>query len=321
MKLSEMDEFSLIKHYFQQEQAVDPNVVVGSGDDCAVLSLSPYKELLVTTDTLVCGTHFLEDFPVEAIIHRALMANVSDIAAMGGQARWLSLSLTMPSFDRLWLSRLSRHLYAELSTLNIQLIGGDLARGPLSVTMTLQGECEKGQALTRDGAKEGDLIFVSNQLGEVAFALKALNEQTPDYQSSIFHKFLYPTAQTALASLLPTFASACIDVSDGLSQDLAHILKASGVGAILEQAALPISPMIEEVLTKEEASDLALSSGEEFELCFTLPAQSEESFLNVTRARGLSVSKIGVITCEQEYLIQEYEGRVRPLSIRGFKHF
>ena len=241
-----MDEFSLIDTYFKSIQCNRDDVVFGIGDDAACLEVPAGMQLLVSTDTLVDNVHFLTSWGPYDIASRAVRTTISDIAAMGGTPSWLSLALTLPEFDASWLHSFSQGLKEVLDSFNISLIGGDTTRGPLSITLTIHGLVPKNKSVRRKGAAPGDSIYVSGELGGAAFAL--VSEHRTDLDSTdkqlLMKKLLHPEPRIDMIHELQTYASAAIDISDGLSSDLSHICKASQVGACLDLGSIPLHPLI-----------------------------------------------------------------------------
>ena len=314
-----LSEFDLIRRYFTHPVR-DPDVLLGIGDDAALLRPPPGELLAVTTDTLIAGRHFPHDTPADAVGHKTLAVNLSDLAAMGATPRWILLALSLPAVDETWLAGLSQGLRALADAHGVTLIGGDTTRGELSLTITAIGTVPAGQALMRSGARPGDRIYVSGTPGDAGLGLRAT--LTPaGVQLSAGHRVYVkdrldrPTPRIALGLALRGRATACLDVSDGLAQDLGHILKASGVGAELWLEKLPLSPALQS-LPVEDAWSLALSSGDDYELCFTLPPELDPIQLNLPEP----VTCIGVITAEPG--LRVFSGNI-PVSVKsdGYQHF
>lgn len=268
-----MDEFEIIEKYFKEKHPESKgNLILGIGDDAAIINVSEDSELTVSTDTLVSGVHFFEGTAPEDIAYKALSVNLSDIAAMGALPRWVSLSLTLPEKDINWLERFSSSFNQLAAEHSVVLIGGDLTRGPLSISVQIHGVAPKGKSLRRSGAAVGDLIYVTGELGAAAYAFNHIKE--PDMFSHITEKELQrlhrPEARVKAALELRDNATSCIDISDGLLADLGHILKASNVGAEIKLSALPFSESLKK-LEQKKAIELALTGGDDYELCFTLP--------------------------------------------------
>jgi thiamine-monophosphate kinase len=278
-------EFDIIARYFQRPFNANDGIVVGIGDDCAVLDIPDGFQLAVTTDSLVSGIHFFPDVDPYRLGYKALAVNLSDLAAMGAQAKWVSLAITLPDIDEQWLSEFCRGFFELADKYNVQLVGGDTTKGPLSITVSAKGLVKRGKALTRYNAKVGDLICVSGHLGNAALglALKLNQEevsQIPLNQQPIFIDALEITEpRLELASLLAEYATtSCIDLSDSLSQDLSHILKQSNCTAEIALQHLPLSDAMLSAVNLGHISQLqawryAVTGGDDYELLFTLPAE------------------------------------------------
>lgn len=323
-----MGEFELIKQYFVPvaEASSDASVALGIGDDCALLNPPVGQQLVVSIDTLVEGTHFLADTPAALIASRLLGAASSDLAAMGAEPAWITLALTLPKADEEWLKAFAQSLAQGCQNLGLTLIGGDTTRGPLSLSAQVHGFVPAGQSLCRRGAKAGDLICVSGTLGDSRGGLEGLLNGYPepfqaDAADYLQARFYQPTPRLALGQYLRGKASAAIDISDGLLADLAHILQASRtdqslLGARLQLEALPLSAELIAAFGEEQARQWALSGGEDFELCFTLPADK----LPELAASAEAFAVIGKVTASPD--IQLYSrGEPCEISGAGYDHF
>ncbi len=269
-----VDEFALIYRYFSGLGAGD-RVELGLGDDCAILRLPTDQRLAVSVDTLVEGVHFpLQAFP-EDIGFRAVAVAASDLAAMGAAPLGMSLALTMPAADELWLHAFSQGVGAAASACQLPLVGGDTTRGPLTISVQVFGTLPAGQGLLRSGAKVGDGVFVSGPLGDAAAALAVYNgewEADSEHLDYLDQRFYRPLAQLDLGRQLLGLATAAIDISDGLIADAGHIADASGVCMCIDPAQLPLSPALASHARRDTALGWALSGGDDYQLCFTLPA-------------------------------------------------
>ena len=305
-----MGEFELIKRYFS---GLDhgPNTLIGLGDDAAVLQIPPSHTLVVSVDTCVAGTHFLDNTFAEAIAYRSVASAVSDLAAMGAKPLGMTLAITLPEVDEWWLRTFSEGLCRASADFQCPLIGGDTTRGHLTISITVHGLLPEGKALTRDGAKPGDDIYVSGNLGNAAGGLKVeLNEcEGDDFELNerLHDAWLSPTPRLELGQTLLPFATSCIDISDGLLADLGHIIKASQVGAELNLAEIPLSEELVAVFGQDAALAMALKGGEDYELCFTLPAGT---------AAPEGCRRIGKIT---DGIGINADGE--PLTLEGWTHF
>lgn len=266
-------EFALIQRYFTRASR-RCDVVLGIGDDAALLRLPAGYELAVTVDTLVAGVHFPAQATPGSIGHKTLAVNLSDLAAMGAQPAWVTLALTLPQADPIWLDEFAQGFFALAESYEVELIGGDTTRGPLSITVQAMGLVPVGEALRRDGAQPGDLIFVTGTLGDAALGLDSVNRtQSHDdpHQVFVLDRLHRPSPRVQAGLLVRGIASAAIDVSDGLMADLGHICERSGVGACIELARLPRSASLLALTVEDERNRLALSGGDDYELCFTVP--------------------------------------------------
>ena len=266
-------EFELIYRYFAALGA-GPNVDLSVGDDCAILTLDPGERLATSMDTMVEGVHFPADTFPEDIAFRAVSAAASDLAAMGARPVGMTLALTLPEADEFWANAFSQGVAQAVSEYQLPLVGGDITRGPLTITVQVMGAVPAGQALLRQGARAGDGVYVSGTLGDAAAGLAFLQDQwrtDPAAAEYLLQRYHRPTARLALGRQLLGRATAAIDISDGLLQDAGHIAAASGVCLQLESEALPLSEALQECDDSEKALIWALSGGEDYELCFTLP--------------------------------------------------
>ncbi|MCP5078315.1 MAG: thiamine-phosphate kinase, partial [Psychromonas sp.] len=258
-------EFDLIKRYFKQKTSLNncEGVDVGIGDDCAIVDIPDGYQLAVTTDSLVAGVHFFEDVSPYRLGYKSLAVNLSDLAAMGAIPKWLSLAITLPRVDEQWLNEFSRGFFELANKHNVKLIGGDTTKGPLSITVSAKGIVKRNKALLRSGAQVGDLICVSGSLGDGALGLACKLEKLNIYDKTAFVDALELTEpRNNLGILLTDHASSCIDISDGLLQDLQHILDASYCGAIVAIDKLPLSASMQlevakQTLSSEQASQYA----------------------------------------------------------------
>lgn len=299
-----------------------PQCALGIGDDGALLELPPQPpqlQLVACTDTLVEGVHFPVGTAPAAIGHKALAVNLSDLAAMGAEPAWFLLALTLPSAATAWLEPFAQGMARLASTASIFLAGGDVAAGPLNVCITALGLVEKGRALTRSGAAAGDLVVVSGRPGAAAHALAALQSgRVPDQRGLAALEFPQPRLGLGLA--LRGVATACIDLSDGLLADLGHILEASGMGAELELRHLPCAESMA-TLPEAERWRLQLAGGDDYELCFTLPAALSGELNGLRRRTQLELTVIGRITAQPGLLLRAPDGSPYLAERAGYDHF
>lgn len=312
-------EFDLIREFFTRP-ARDASVALGVGDDAALLAVPAGEVLAVTTDTLVSGRHFPEDASAADIGWKSLAVNLSDLAAMGATARWVTLAITLPDNDDDFLREFARGFFALADRENVSLVGGDTTRGPLSITVTAMGTVAATAALRRDGARAGDDLYVSGTVGDAGLGLRLALEQWPDElapeaQALALTRLHRPQPQLALGTALKGIASACLDVSDGVAQDLGHLLAASGVGAALALDALPLSPALQ-AIDPAFAVILALSSGDDYELLFTAPPGQRDAIA----ALPVPCTRIGHITGTAGLVLMR-NGQPVDMAVAGYTHF
>ncbi len=331
-----MHEFNIIQKYFTWDNP-PRDVVTAVGDDAAVLDIPHNKQIVTSIDTLVSGVHFPENTAPYAIGYKALAVNLSDLAAMGASPRWFTLALTLPEIDETWLEGFSAGLKALAQQHDCFLIGGDTTRGPLSISIQVMGVVDTGKALLRSGARVGDKVYVTGTLGDAAVGLQSVfnkNNNENNRKSSSLEKeantfcqqrLNMPTPRVVEGNIIKHFASSCIDVSDGLLQDLSHILEASNVGAKLDLTQLPLSSALMTLLSSttmdnKQASKLALIGGDDYELLFTIPESRETNFLGIVKGKA-KVTCIGVITetTEDQTIIIDENGSL--LTSTGYNHF
>jgi len=324
-------EFDIIKRYFERQSTFsDESVVIGIGDDCAILDIEAGYQLAVTTDSLVSGVHFFEDVDAYRLGYKSLAVNLSDLAAMGATAKWVSLAITLPTLDEKWLGDFCRGFFDLADKYQVKLIGGDTTKGPLSITVSAKGVVKKGQALTRNNAQVGDLICVSGCVGDGGVGLAAKLDQVQLDNSQAFIDNLEVTEPClSLASLLPEYASTCIDISDGLLQDLSHIVNKSSVHAEIQAEKLPLSKaMKNEVnlnyLTQLQALHFALTGGDDYELIFTISEANLTRLAPELARLGLDIFVIGSIVSDDASLnnVQvTYQQQPIQLDDAGWDHF
>lgn len=319
---SAMNEFDLINQFFKPISTKRNDVLFGIGDDAACVRLSPGHNILISTDTLVSGVHFLPQWQPFDIAYRAAMVNISDMAAMAAEPCWATLAITLPELNQPWLESFSQGLNAALSEYNVALIGGDTTRGPLSITMTIMGTAPDGQAIRRNGAKPGDLILVSGALGAAALAVQFLSQNTFQQQDKdeLMSKLLHPKPRVDLVPILRSYATSAIDISDGLSADLNHICVASGVGACITKNLIPAHVLLNKYLP-EQTVDLTLTGGDDYELCFTVSAASSNAVMKALEKANLICYPIGVIEEQQGLRMKLADGTYEQLKPQGYSHF
>jgi thiamine-monophosphate kinase len=318
-------EFSLIARYFDRVRSSRFDVETGIGDDCALLNIPEKQTLAISTDTLVSGIHFLPDIDPADLAYKALAVNVSDLAAMGADPAWLTLALTLPSVDETWLKAFSDSLFEQLDYYDMQLIGGDTTKGPLSMTLGIHGYVPVGRALKRSGAKPGDWIYVTGTPGDSAAGLAILQDRLTVSDETdnayLVKRHLRPTPRILQGQALRDLASSAIDLSDGLVSDLGHILKASECGARIDLDALPYSEAMQRHVDGEQAMRWALSGGEDYELCFTVPELNRGALDVALGHLGVPFTCIGQMSADVDGMHFQRGGDVVTFDYKGFDHF
>lgn len=305
-----MDEFALIRCYFDRKSTAS-GVVLGIGDDGAVLTPDPAQQQIQVIDTLVEGVHFPRDTYAADIAYRAVAVNLSDIAAMGARPRWMTLALTLNNASSEWVEAFASGLFDAADEYDVALVGGDTTSGSaVVVTVNISGEVDQGAALLRSGAKSGDAIFVTGTLGDASAGLELLQRGEPD--EILVQRFLRPTPRIESGRALVGRASAAIDISDGLVGDLKKLLVASNVGGELNIDALPLSDAIREHFDSAERQRFALTGGDDYELCFT----ANEN----TVAEIPGITQIGTVS-ETPGLICRLHDDVVEVDDSGYRHF
>lgn len=322
-----VSEAELIERYFRTVSAARADVVLGIGDDAALLALPPGRQLVLTTDALVEGVHFLPGASARALGHRALAVNLSDIAAMGAVPAWMLLSLILPQADESWLAEFVAGLARLAHSHDVALVGGNLSRGPLSITIMLAGHVPAGAALRRDGARPGDALYVSGTLGDAAAGRELVQGQAPQAQREdaqfavLRERFERPLPRVALGQALRGLASACIDLSDGLSVDAARLLHSSSCSAQIEAACLPLSDALR-AYGAARAVQLALVGGEDYELLFSAASAHGAAIEQAAARLGERVTRIGSVS-EGAGLTVHWSngGAMTAVSPPSFDHF
>lgn len=314
------NEFDLIARVRARAEAAgaDPDVLIGIGDDAAVVWPQPGLALVTTTDTLVVGRHFRADWPAADVGHLALAVNLSDLAAMGAVPRWALLSLTLPEAAPAWLDAFLDGFLALAGRSATRLIGGNIASGPLNLGVTLIGQAEPARVARRRGAATDHLILVTGSLGDAAAAL-ALEQAAPDALTSRLRR---PEPRLSAGASLAGYASSMIDISDGLLADLAHLLQPGGLGAQLDLAALPASPaLLAAVPGEEQRWNLQLSGGNDYELLFTMDSRQVDSAREKLAELDLEMTVIGRVTAQPGIVCRQLNGDIFEADRSGWDHF
>jgi thiamine-monophosphate kinase len=319
-----LSEFDLISRYFSRRGAPRGDVILGVGDDGAVLECPPDSQLIAAIDSLVEDVHFPAGSPARSVGHRALAVNLSDLAAMGAQPAWALLALALPAADEAWLAQFSDGLDALARQHGVALVGGDTSGGKLCVTVQVLGFVPRGAALTRSGAAAGDAVFVSGTTGDSAAGLMLEQSRLTVADAAqaqwLLDRFRYPSPRVSLGLALRGLASACIDISDGLLGDCGRLAQASGCGVVMDYEALPVSDPLRAAVGEERARELALIGGEDYELCFTVPAAKLKEFRARCPAGEFGWSQIGTLTVRPGAVVQR-GATVMQVSHPGFDHF
>lgn len=290
-----MNEFNLIEKYFNWTKL--DSTTLGIGDDCALISIQSKQQLAMSVDTLIEGVHFPINTSPADIAHKALSVNLSDLAAMGATPKFFTLALTLPEYNQVWLEEFSTSLKTLANRYKIDLIGGDTTKGRLSITINVTGVIDKNKAILRSGAQVGDYIFVSNTLGDAALAWRQL-QQNKKPSENLLQQFNRPQPQVELGRALINIANSCIDISDGLEQDLSHILDSSNVGARINMSDLPLSDELTTYIENSYDWCLPLSGGDDYELCFTTNQENVRKVEMLEKRLNIRLTAIGVITKE-----------------------
>lgn len=319
-------EFDIIRQYFTHSEADKSrtDVILGIGDDAAVLSVPADHHLVQSVDTLVSGVHFPVETSPQDIAYKALAVNLSDMAAMGATPCWFTLAITLPEDNVEWLKDFSESLFKLAKEYNVQLIGGDTTHGPLSISITINGLVPSGKSLTRNTAQVTDKIYVSGSIGDAALALAAwqgqclLSDDSIDYLNEKLNR---PQPQVELGLLLREYASACIDISDGLIADIAHITENSHVAAIVDFENIPLSKEFKCNLTDDALIiPLVLSGGDDYQLCFTIPEKNITEFEKEIAKTSHLVSCIGEIEKGSGVRCFKDNNEI-DVSEMGYQHF
>ena len=306
-----VDEFELIRRYFDRGVAID-GTVIGIGDDGAVIAPTPGKQLVTVIDTLVEGVHFPKDLGAADIGYRVVAVNLSDIAAMGGVPRWMTLALSMPQADEDWLQLFSEGLLAAAAEYNVALVGGDTTAAPQIVaTVQMTGEVAEDRAILRSGARPGDSIYVTGTVGDAAAGLHGLLHGQPEKE--LVNRFTRPSPRVRFGQSLVGVATAAIDLSDGLFGDLQKLLRASGAGGEIHLDQLPISAALARAFDAESRQRFALTGGDDYELCFTATD-------DVPDPGVMPLTKIGTVTASEELVCLQGDDIV-PFGDSGYRHF
>jgi thiamine-monophosphate kinase len=331
-----LTEFDIISRFFSDINGLDSRssaharsagssaIMLGVGDDCALLSLPAGQQLALSVDTMVAGRHFPEAAPAFDIARRAVAVAVSDLAAMGARPLAFTLALTLPAVDSAWLQEFSQGLRQAADAYRMPLIGGDTTRGPLTITVQVHGTLPINGGLRRSGGQAGDHVFVTGSLGDAALALQMLQQTIvvdSHQQEYLQQRFYAPSARVNFGEQLLTRATAAIDISDGLLADLGHICKASGLGARIYSERLPLSSVMATLASRSQAMRYALIGGDDYELCFTASAQQRLSLMDCARRLDLAITEIGELVEDEGVVCLDANGQRMVFATTGYQHF
>jgi thiamine-monophosphate kinase len=317
--MNSLNEFEIIRRFFTRPVKNVSRFPLGIGDDAALISPPQGQELVTSIDTLVAGTHFLPHSDPNDLGYKSLAVSLSDLAAMGAEPSAVLLALTLPDIDEPWLTNFTNGFFGLAEQYQVELLGGNLTRGPLSISTVIFGWTPAGKALRRSGAKPGDDIYITGSLGEAGLALQRIlsgHALTPELHQRFFRP--QPRVQAGLA--LREIATAAIDISDGLAADLDKLLAASGVGGNIQIQRLPISPILRQQCTNEQAQQWALTAGEDYELCFTA-SPSARPLIDSILISICRVQRLGTVTQESGLKIWGADGKLVSTPTTGFQHF
>lgn len=315
-----LSEFELIDRFFKRQSVSHRATALGIGDDCALLGIGDGVELAVTMDTLVEGVHFLADVDPEALGHKSLAVNLSDLAAMGALPKWVSLALTLPEPDEVWLGGFTSGFFELAKVYSVELIGGDTTQGPLTITLQVMGPIGEGLAIRRSGAQPDDLIYLTGWLGDAGLGLKIAQGSLGHSNAQACERFYRPVPRVEAGLICAGSVNACIDVSDGLAADLGHILTNSGVGATIEWECLPLSPSVLNFIDNTGDWEFPLYAGDDYELCFTVPANEQLELESRLAALDYPCTRIGVIEQDPGLRISK-DSTLINVPTTGFQHF
>jgi len=308
-----VNEFSIIDKYFSWN--TDSSIKVGVGDDSAVIEIESGYQIVTSVDTLIEGVHFSADTCAADIAYKSLAVNLSDLAAMGALPRYFTLALSMPQINESWLHEFSISLKSLALDYHINLVGGDTTKGPLSVTINVTGLIENGKAMLRSSANAGDSVFVSNTIGDAAYAWKQIKSNKACGIGAL-NRLNRPEPRVHLGRNLVGIASSCIDISDGLEQDLSHILHSSNVGAIIDIDCLPLSVEVRDYVQMTGDWCVALAGGDDYELCFSVGKGQKKKLNELQKGLGIKLTEVGIITPKKGLVVSGFSTKCK-----SYKHF
>ncbi|TKB45162.1 thiamine-phosphate kinase [Thalassotalea mangrovi] len=318
-----MKEFEVIREFFTAQPVSRKDVAMGIGDDCALIQANNDKYIAITTDTLVAGVHFPNDASARSIGHKAVAVNLSDLAAMGAEPCWISVAVTLPEVDTEWLREFTAGIFELTEYFNVQLIGGDTTSGPLSITITAQGTVPQGKALCRNGAANGDWVYITGDVGKAGLALQAIRNQvelSPREKNAVMEALNYPKPQVLAGQIIREYASAAIDISDGLLADVTHLCRASKLGVNIDVNDIPIAEVLIDKLGEEGAARLALTAGDDYQLIFTVSDTNKVALETELSHANIKISCIGQMNKSEQINITRGDTSL-SFSESGFEHF
>ena len=310
-------EFEIIERYFKKKMK---QTALGIGDDAAIINVQKNHQLVISSDMLIETIHFLKNTNPSHLGWKSLAINLSDIAAMGAKPKWATLSISLPKINHVWLKKFSEGFFKCANQFGIDLVGGDTTKGPLSISITIMGEIKKNQGLLRSGAKINDDIWVTGQLGLASMGLASLQKKlklAPRLNAKCIKALEMPTPKVSLGYHLSRYTNSCIDISDGLIQDLNHILKASKVGATLLLNDIPC----EKFIHTSKQYQFVLNGGDDYELLFTAPKKNRSYIKKIAKKTNTVVNIIGAITYKKDLKIVNAQGKSLTFDLMGFDHF
>ncbi|MGV0035292.1 MAG: thiamine-phosphate kinase [Candidatus Azotimanducaceae bacterium WSBS_2022_MAG_OTU7] len=315
-------EFAIIERYFKSLSHLSQHentVIIGPGDDCAVLRVPDDMELCVSTDTLLEGVHFLPNSQAKVVVSRTMGANLSDLAAMGATPYAFLLAMTFPEAREGWLEDFSITLSEIIEKHQMPLVGGNLSKGPLSLTVTIMGIVTPGSAIKRSGGSVGDDIYVTGTLGDAAQGLALLRKG--EVAGYLVDRYQFPDARIAAGQRLRGLAKSLIDISDGLVAEIGHLGETDALGAEIAAWELPLSKELVESVGQDSAIRMALFSGDDYELCFTADSADSDEIKAVSNSLNLPMTRIGVVTDDGKMIIRDDQGEPMRFSGAGYEHF
>ena len=314
-------EFDLIARYFSPPTR---HTALAGGDDAALIDVTPGMQLVVSTDMLVGGRHFLEDAEARGVGHKSLAVNLSDLAAMGATPRWVTLSLALPAADEAWIAAFASGFLDLAREHDVDLVGGDTTCGPRNICVQIMGEVRAGGALLRSGARPGDAIWVSGTIGDAALGLAMVRgELRADGAAAAgcIARLERPQPRVGLGRALPGIATAAIDISDGLVADLGHIAERSCVRAVIDWERIPVCAWAAARRDEPGVRDGVLAGGDDYELCFTAPPDRRADLLALSGRIGVALTEIGLVEAGDGVEVRDRGGVPVRLVRRGFDHF